>query len=81
MSEREQKEQFKIENLKCKIMKNSKIDLSYIENNLILKKTLDFAIEIVKYCKILKYDHKEYSLADQLIRSGTSIGANANSPS
>jgi four helix bundle protein len=56
----------------------NKIDLSYIENNLILKKSLDFAIEIVKYCKILKYDHKEYSLADQLIRSGTSIGANAN---
>ena len=25
----------------------NKIDLSYIENNLILKKSLDFAIEIV----------------------------------
>ena len=59
-------------------MKNDKIDLSYIENNLILKKSLEFAIEIVKYCKILRFDRKEYSLADQLIRSGTSIGANAN---
>ena len=59
-------------------MKNHKIDLSYIENNLILKKSLEFAIEIVKYCKILRFDRKEYSLADQLIRSGTSIGANAN---
>ena len=59
-------------------MKNNKIDLSYIENNLILKKSLEFAIEIVKYCKILRFDRKEYSLADQLIRSGTSIGANAN---
>jgi len=60
------------------MMKNHKIDLSYIENNLILKKSLEFAIEIVKYCKILRFDRKEYSLADQLIRSGTSIGANAN---
>ena len=56
----------------------SGIDLNYIEDNPILKKSLDFAIEIVNYCKILKYKHKEYSLADQLIRSGTSIGANAN---
>ena len=59
-------------------MKTNEIDLSYIENNLILKKSLDFAVKIVKYCKILKNNHKEYSLADQLIRSGTSIGANAN---
>ena len=56
----------------------SNVDLSYIENNPILKKSLDFAIEIVKYCKILKHEHREYSLADQLIRSGTSIGANAS---
>ena len=59
-------------------MKNSNIDLTYIESNPILKKSLDFAIEIVKYCKHLRYKYKEYSLADQLIRSGTSIGANAN---
>ncbi|MCD4818955.1 MAG: four helix bundle protein [Candidatus Cloacimonetes bacterium] len=59
-------------------MKNIEIDLKYIETNQILKKSLDYAIEIVNYCKILKYKHKEYSIADQLIRSGTSIGANAN---
>ena len=53
-------------------MKRSNIDLSYIESNPILKKSLDFAIEIVNYCKILKYNYKEFSLADQLIRSGTS---------
>ena len=59
-------------------MSGKEIDLSYIESNPILKKSLDFAIEIVKYCKILKHEHREYSLADQLIRSGTSIGANAS---
>ena len=59
-------------------MNNSNIDLSYIESNPVLKKSLDFAVEIVDYCKVLKYKHKEYSLADQLVRSGTSIGANAN---
>jgi len=59
-------------------MKNTNIDLSYIETNPILKKSLDFAVEIVTFCKVLKYKYKEYSLADQLIRSGTSIGANAN---
>lgn len=56
----------------------SGIDLSYIEDNLILKKSLDFSIEVINYCKILKFKHKEYSLADQLTRSSTSIGANAN---
>lgn len=59
-------------------MSGKEIDLSYIESNPILKKSLDFAIEIVNYCKTLKYKHKEYSLADQLVRAGTSIGANAN---
>jgi four helix bundle protein len=59
-------------------MNNYKLDLSYIQSNPILRKSLDFAIAIVNYCKILKYKNKEYSLADQLIRAGTSIGANAN---
>ena len=36
------------------------INLEYIENNPILKKSLDFSIEIVKYCKILKYKKREY---------------------
>jgi four helix bundle protein len=52
--------------------------LENLDANPILKKTLDFAITIVRYCKILKYEYKEYELAKQLIRSGTSIGANAN---
>jgi four helix bundle protein len=58
--------------------KSEVLNLDYIESNPILKKSLEFAVAIVNYCKILRINHKEYSLADQLIRSGTSIGANAN---
>ena len=39
-------------------------------------KTFDFAVRIVNLCKILKHDRREYTLSNQLMRSGTSIGAN-----
>lgn len=41
----------------------------------IRKKSFDFACEIVKYCDILKAQ-KDFELASQLLKSGTSIGAN-----
>ncbi len=44
--------------------------------NVIKEKSLDFALEIVDLSKRLKYVEKEYALADQIMRSGTSIGAN-----
>lgn len=43
-------------------------------NNLIVDLTLEFAIEIVKYCELLEAN-KKYVIARQLLRSGTSIGA------
>lgn len=45
------------------------------KENLILKLTLEFAIEIVKYCDVLE-DRRKYVIAKQLLKSGTSIGAN-----
>ena len=39
-------------------------------------KAFSFAIEIVKLYKHLSEDKKEYVLSKQLLRSGTSIGAN-----
>ena len=39
-------------------------------------KTKDFALDIIKICNRLIADKKEYVLARQLLRSGTSIGAN-----
>lgn len=44
------------------------------KNNLIVDLTLEFAIEIVRYCEILEAN-KKYVIARQLLRSGTSIGA------
>ena len=38
-------------------------------------KSFDFACEIVRYCDELKIN-KDFELASQLLRSGTSIGAN-----
>jgi four helix bundle protein len=39
------------------------------------KKSFEFAIDIVHFCKLLR-EKKEYELSSQLLRSGTSIGAN-----
>ncbi|MCC8070859.1 MAG: four helix bundle protein [Bacteroidales bacterium] len=36
----------------------------------------DFALEVVKIVKYLKEDRDEYIMSKQLLRSGTSIGAN-----
>ena len=45
-------------------------------DNLIELKSFDFAVRIVKLCTYLQNDRKEYVLSKQLLRSGTSIGAN-----
>ena len=45
------------------------------ENNL-YQKAYSFAIEIVKLYKWICAEKKEYILSKQLLRSGTSIGAN-----
>ena len=46
------------------------------EPNPIVEKSMDFAIQIVKAYKYLCNDKKEFVLSNQLLRSGTSIGAN-----
>ena len=42
----------------------------------IREKCLDFAVDIVNTYKHLCEDKKEYVLSKQLLRSGTSVGAN-----
>jgi four helix bundle protein len=44
-------------------------------NNLILLKTFDFAKKVVQYTEKLE-DQKRFVIANQLLKSGTSIGAN-----
>jgi four helix bundle protein len=45
-------------------------------NNAVLEKSKQFAIRIYKLCKYLDETKHEYILTKQLLRSGTSIGAN-----
>ncbi len=45
-------------------------------DSVMLDKAKDFAVDIVKLCKGVKSNHRESVLTNQLLRSGTSIGAN-----
>jgi len=45
------------------------------EKNLIVDLSFDFALKIIKYVELLEKNHK-YVIARQLLKSGTSIGAN-----
>ena len=46
-----------------------------MEQNIILEKSLDFSVAIIKFCEKLE-EQRKYVVAKQLLRSGTSIGAN-----
>lgn len=46
------------------------------QDNLIVDKSKAFALRIIKLYKYLCKDRNEYVLSKQLLRSGTSIGAN-----
>lgn len=45
-------------------------------DNQIVEKSLNFAVRIVKLCRCLNTERSEYVLSRQLLKSGTSIGAN-----
>ena len=47
-----------------------------IENNPLLKLSIEFSISVIDYCEQLE-SLKKFVLAKQLLRSATSIGANA----
>lgn len=51
------------------------------ENNVILLKSKAFALRIIKLYKYLSDDRNEFVLSKQVLRSGTSIGANAKEAS
>ena len=50
--------------------------MSVRNDNLIEQKSYDFAVRIVNLYKHLKSTHKEIILSKQILRSGTSVGAN-----
>ena len=47
-------------------------------DNVIVDKSFAFAVRVVKLYKYLSDEKKEFILSKQLLRSGTSIGANVN---
>jgi four helix bundle protein len=47
-----------------------------MKDNLIVSKSKKFAIRIIRLYQYLLSEKKEYILSKQLLRSGTSIGAN-----
>ncbi|MDD6276671.1 MAG: four helix bundle protein [Clostridia bacterium] len=49
-----------------------------MKENILIDKSIDFAARIIKLCKYLEETKKEHIISKQLIRSGTSIGANIN---
>jgi four helix bundle protein len=47
------------------------------KENIIVSKTIDFALEIISFCEILEKNRK-IVISNQLLKSGTSIGANVH---
>jgi four helix bundle protein len=48
------------------------------KQNIILDKSYKFSLRIIKLYKFLSEDKKEFIISKQILRSGTSIGANIN---
>ena len=55
---------------------NSNNSSSYSNKSIVESKSFNFAIRIVNLYKYLTDDKKEYVLSKQILKSGTSIGAN-----
>lgn len=49
-----------------------------LKENVLIDKSVSFAARIVKLNKYLVKEKKEYVISKQIVRSGTSIGANIN---
>ena len=46
------------------------------DNNIVKTKSYDFALRIIKLYQYIVGEKKEYTLSKQILKSGTSIGAN-----
>lgn len=50
------------------------------KDNVIQVKSYDFALRIIKLSQYLVSDKREFVLSKQILKSGTSIGANVENP-
>ena len=63
-------------------MRNSELrERTVRDNNVISEKSKGFALRIIQLCRLLQREKQEYVLSKQLLRSGTSIGANVREAS
>jgi len=46
-----------------------------VEHNPILKMSFEFSLEVIEYCELLE-SRRKFVIANQLLKCGTSIGAN-----
>ncbi len=46
-----------------------------MKDNVIVRKSFEFALAIIEYCELLE-KNRQFVIAKQLLKSGTSIGAN-----
>ena len=58
-------------------MQNSECKMQN-DPNIIVEKSFEFAVRVVNLRKYLVEEHKEYVLSKQLLKSGTSVGANVS---
>ena len=63
---------FLVQNAKCKVKNH---DVAQMEN-VVEDKSFRFAIRVVNMHKYLRQEKREYTMSKQLLRCGTSIGAN-----
>ena len=59
-------------------MQSAKCRIDIMDKNTSLQKSFEFAVRIVNLYKYLTREHKEYVISKQLLRCGTSIGANVS---
>ncbi len=50
-------------------------NMLFMKENILKEKSFQFAIRIINLYKFLKKEHKEFVLSQQIIKSGTSVGA------
>ena len=66
----------RMQNAECR-MQNAECRMRTAMNeNTVVEKSLDFAVRVVNLRKYLAKEHNEYVMSKQLLRCGTSIGAN-----
>ncbi len=52
--------------------------MGFKNDNIVLSKSFDFAVRIVNLSRYISSNKSEHVLSKQMLRSGTSIGANLN---